>query len=1497
MKKILLLFCFTCGLIGYGQDCLNTVDFGADTSLEDFFLNPNNYTAGYIKDINGNMAKNDLVRNETVCVELAQNVTFLNLSGSANRQGGGILQPGDNPEIAAPGLNITSMEGISAFTGLQYLYAINNNFTTIDLTSNAALIDFRGFDGNGGRGPLQTVNLRGLNNLEVIGLNNNMITEIMLEGNTSLLRLDARNNQLVTLNLTDATALDRTGLEENPITCIQVANQITADNYNANSVDYLKDAGASFGIDCIYDVEVNLGHYIWDTGVWEPQERDGDRFYVIDDGREPPTLRFDALDSGGMQVTPAELPSYGLIINTLESTTRNPATGGPAPLVRGDGSDFALITNQDITVNVVNSAVDNVDAPEPYETNQGEFEVDIEGDNLFEADEFFVIEVSTAAVNINLLNADLDGVVRFYMRVDDTNDTASASLTKVQDGVEGLQDIQYQISMTKTNDTRQNLDFVISIGNIDTNAGDYTNVTQATIQPGRDFVVVDIPVTPDAVVESIESLQVTLSYNGPFASRLTITEPGPITATITDNTQCTNAVEFTDTGLELFFLDPNNYSSGYIRGATGNLTRDDLVINDKVCIENADKVTFLNLSGGPAEPFDTESANPGIGITSLDGLENFINLEYLYAQNNPIVKMDLRANTMLRDLRSFKGNVGIGVLEYVDLRGLSNLEVVGLTNNVINQLLLEDNTSLKVLHAEDNRLTGNLDISTFEGTLLRDPILGFDPLLLRDNQLSCIKVNDLANAQTRFNVDWRTDDINLFNTNCENPQVEVSFLFSSEENLEGNASPIPQLVLQGTVTTATTISLFTSTFASNNIADPATDYDLNGGASLEVQIPAGVYTADNPIAVTGLTIIDDNDYEGNEVFFLEAFSTSTELFTLPDGLNLNGGSNLIYSYTILEDDYRIEVLGGNNATENGENGSFIINLTDETGNNVSNASGQEINIDFLDFENAIQGTDYSIDGFGAIPNSESSTQVIVTPIDDNEFEGEESVGLEVQPGTGYFIEAGQPLPRSSISLLDNDDNAVLLAVQTGTEGTQDAAFTIALQDENGNAATNGSGVDLEFQISLATGTGAAPASLGVDFENGLKDITGNTISIQAGESSANFEVVVVNDDIAEQQENFLVNVVESPTDLQLVNTQAIGLISDNDFVGGTDTDDDGILDTVDNCPTNPNPDQADLDNDTIGDVCDPDIDGDGANNADDAFPEDATETNDNDGDDIGDNADMDDDNDGVLDTDDTCPLEFGLLEDNGCPAANIDEEDIQILVLSETCPDQNNGSFEVSINNQPYTFNVLLDGALVGTASFGADYTQQNLADGSYQVCLTVPQLPNFEQCFGVNINTFERLNVSSSGFDTTNLTASYLVEGSKSYEVMVNGKPYSFSSNSTYARPIEVPLVDATENEIIITGVSDCQGIFKESIIVANDINAFPNPVINNLNIQGIPSSENIEIAVFSISGQLVKRENFKTHGSNTISFPMYDLPKGVYILRGLGAKENTFDMKVIKK
>ena len=136
------------------------------------------------------------------------------------------------------------------------------------------------------------------------------------------------------------------------------------------------------------------------------------------------------------------------------------------------------------------------------------------------------------------------------------------------------------------------------------------------------------------------------------------------------------------------------------------------------------------------------------------------------------------------------------------------------------------------------------------------------------------------------------------------------------------------------------------------------------------------------------------------------------------------------------------------------------------------------------------------------------------------------------------------------------------------------------------------------------------------------------------------------------------------------------------YVFGTsappDADEDGIPDEEDNCPAIANADQADTDEDGVGDVCDPDDDNDGADDVDDNCPFTANPgQEDNDGDGAGDVCDPDDDNDGVDDEDDNCPF-----------TANPGQEDNDGNGAGDVCdPDDDNDGVDDVDDNCPMTAN------------------------------------------------------------------------------------------------------------------------------------------------------------------------------------------------------------------
>jgi gliding motility-associated-like protein len=164
-----------------------------------------------------------------------------------------------------------------------------------------------------------------------------------------------------------------------------------------------------------------------------------------------------------------------------------------------------------------------------------------------------------------------------------------------------------------------------------------------------------------------------------------------------------------------------------------------------------------------------------------------------------------------------------------------------------------------------------------------------------------------------------------------------------------------------------------------------------------------------------------------------------------------------------------------------------------------------------------------------------------------------------------------------------------------------------------------------------------------------------------------------NDGVVDTSDNFPLDPAE------WTDTDADGIGNNAD----TDDDNDGFTDldelACDSDPLNKFSKPKDQDNDLIPDCFDPDRDGDGYLNTNDAFPDDSSEWEDTDGDGLGNNFEVDDDNDGYLDTNDAFPLDPNEW-------ADADNDGIG----DNADPDDNNDGFE---DDKVFTSGVLTPGS------------------------------------------------------------------------------------------------------------------------------------------------------------------------------------------------------------
>ena len=273
---------------------------------------------------------------------------------------------------------------------------------------------------------------------------------------------------------------------------------------------------------------------------------------------------------------------------------------------------------------------------------------------------------------------------------------------------------------------------------------------------------------------------------------------------------------------------------------------------------------------------------------------------------------------------------------------------------------------------------------------------------------------------------------------------------------------------------------------------------------------------------------------------------------------------------------------------------------------------------------------------------------------------------------------------------------------------------------------------------------------------------------------------------------------------------------------------------------------------------------------------------------------VDSDGDGVVDAYDECPgtPEGVMVNNKGCKVFSLDPDTFVVETLSNSCIGQTNGVVSVRALNSNYHYLVEFTGSantieLNSANSYQSAFT--DLGTGSYSLCISVVEFPEYRQCYQVNVEEPEELGVVAVS-DRLNGLLQLNLSGDGPYTIELNGEETT-TNNTRITLPLKPGM-----NRLNVSAKLDCQGSYFEEIFVSENVVVYPNPTDGPVQIYVGGSDKKVSFSVVNLQGQQLHRELASIPSSRVIEYELGNYPSGVYIFTLQG---DTIDkqFKVVKK
>ena len=273
---------------------------------------------------------------------------------------------------------------------------------------------------------------------------------------------------------------------------------------------------------------------------------------------------------------------------------------------------------------------------------------------------------------------------------------------------------------------------------------------------------------------------------------------------------------------------------------------------------------------------------------------------------------------------------------------------------------------------------------------------------------------------------------------------------------------------------------------------------------------------------------------------------------------------------------------------------------------------------------------------------------------------------------------------------------------------------------------------------------------------------------------------------------------------------------------------------------------------------------------------------------------IDSDGDGVVDAYDECPgtPEGVMVNNKGCKVFSLDPDTFVVETLSNSCIGQTDGVVSVKALNSNYHYLVEFTGSantleLNNSNSYQSAFT--DLLAGSYSLCISVVEFPEYRQCYQVKVEEPEELGVVAVS-DRINGLLQLSLSGDGPYTIDLNGEETK-TNNTRITLPLKPGM-----NRLNVSAKLDCQGSYFEEIFVSENVVVYPNPTEGPVQIYIGGSDKQVSFSVVDLQSQQLHQELISIPSSRVIEYGLGNYSSGVYILTLQGETVNK-QFKVVKR